>query len=1012
MSPWAMTGLGKHRLKAIAYAIDDDAGATIDVRLLGPVELVCATGATRLGGPRVRALFGLLALRAPAVVSREALIDGIWGVQPPTAAALTLRTHIAHLRRRLAGSGLDGLITTRTTGYALDVPAEWIDARRFEEHLRLGQSALVAGAAADAADQLRTALALWRGEVLAGCDTGAWARAEAARLQELWHFAKEDLLDAQLALGDYAKTIAELESLVARHPLRERLWELLMRALFQAGRRGDALHAYQRARSRLVEELGVEPGPVLRRLESAILAGGGEHLAAPSPPSPRRAQPALPNPLTGLVGREEELAEVCRLLAQHRLVSLTGPGGCGKTRLAVAAARELAPDFGQGAWFIDLTPVTEQGQVAAVVAAALGISDDPVTGPLEMLGEALRSWRCLLVLDNCEHLLDGCAQLTAALLRACPWVRVLATSRQALGLPGEVAFPVPLLSVPPQDNDGFGLDDARRYDAVRLLLERASPQTVRHLTDADAPALAAVCAAVDGLPLALELVATRTEVLTMAEIAARLGDPSLLRVRRYAEHPHHRVLDASIEWSFDLLDVAAQSRFRQLAVFAGGFTLAAAEAVWPAQADAAPGVQTLSELVAKSLVVAERHPAGTRYRLLETLRRWAKDRLYAHPAELAAAGARHAEHYLQLAEEADQNLCGPAMTQWLERLTADHDNLNAAMAFHTQAQDPVPQLRFAVALAQYCRLRGQYRQGRQWVRQALARQGPHSAADSMTVGMAWVNDAMFAFLVSNYGEAQASARRALAIQRARDDHAGACRTLRLLGSVARELADYELSLAHLRDAAALAHDQSAATGILMLTGFTSWLAGDLERAELLLHRAARSYEDIGDPENSASTQVHLAAVAFYRDLPERARELAEEALTTFSKLEIKEGISWALNLLGLVELRLGNPSHAIATLRTSLDLHLSLGDRWRQASLLEHLAEALLASGEAGRAAQLLALSAALRETIGAAVPAIERPAWQRSCAETRARLSTQDFEHASSRGTCATVAGVLAEIS
>ncbi|WP_203908769.1 BTAD domain-containing putative transcriptional regulator [Rhizocola hellebori] len=979
------------------------------------MEFADPTGTMRIGGPRLRTLLGLLGLRAPAVVSREALIDGIWDANPPTAAALTLRTYVAHLRRRLTASSLDGLITTRASGYALNVPPEWVDVRRFEERVRLAGTALAAEAIPQAVAHLKAGLRLWRGDVLADCTTGAWARAEATRLRELWHFATEDLLTAQLKLGDYAAVTSELESLVARHPLRERLWELLMLALSQAGRRGEALNAYRRARARLVDELGVEPGPGLRRLEATILADDSRQQQKPAASATRRAQPALPSPLTRLVGRHAELAEVRAQLTQHRLVTLTGVGGCGKTRMAIAVARELAPGFAHGAWFIDLAPVTEHAQVQAVVAAALGISEGPYLGPLEALTENLRSWQCLLVLDNCEHLLDACAALTATLLSSCPALRVLTTSREALGLPGEVTFPVPLLAVPPLGEGGavpMRLDEVKRYDAVCLLLERSTAQTVRYLTDADAPALAAVCAAVDGLPLALELVATRTEVLTVKEIAARLNEPSLLRVRRYAEHPHHRVLDASIEWSHDLLDMPTQARFRQLAVFAGGFSLAAAEAVWHPQPGERPAVDALSDLVAKSLVVVERQPTGTRYRLLETIRRWAWDRLAECPPERTAARERHAAHVLHEAEQADQGLCGPSMADGLERLAADHDNVRTAMAWYAETPNPLPQLRLAVALARYCQLRGQYRQGQLWIRQALARQHELPAAETVTVGAAWASDAMFSFLVSNYGEAQASAERALEIHRRHDDHAGACRALRLLGSVARERGEYEASLACLQQAAALPCDDFAAAGVLMLSGFTAWLAGDLDQAEQLLDKAYRRYQSSGDSECLASAQIHLAAVAYYRGRNEQARELVDDALTTFSKLEVKEGISWALDLLGLVELRQGKVSSAIGTLRASLDLHLALGDRWRQSSLLDALAQAFVARGEVSRAAELLALAAALRETIGTVVPAIELPAWQATWDAVQERLSEQDLRTARIRGGTATVAGMLAKIS
>jgi predicted ATPase/DNA-binding SARP family transcriptional activator len=931
----------------------------------------------------MRSLFGLLALRAPAVVSQEALVDGLWDADPPPAAKQTLRATMAHLRRQLADSGCNSSITTRAPGYVLNVPAEQIDVTRFEAGVRQAQGA-------GAGTRLQAALSLWRGEVLADCVIGGWARAEATRLHELRHSATEELLAARLAAGEQAAVIAELESLVARYPLRERLWELLMQALAQAGRRGDALSAYQRARSRLVDELGVEPGAGLRHWETTVLSGQSTWHYAPV-----MVPPELPSPLTALIGRSADLAEVRELIQEHRLVTLTGAGGCGKTRLAVAVAHE-ATAFPQGVWFIDLAPVTEPGQVPATVATVFGVSADSPTA----LAESLRAARCLLILDNCEHLLDACAALTASLLRSCPSVRVLATSREALGLPGEISFGVLPLAVPPAGADS--LVQARRYDAVRLLLERSAPQATRHLTDADAPALAAICGAVDGLPLALELAAARTTVLSITQIASRLNDPDLLPVRRYAEHPRHRALDASIGWSYDLLEAQAQQRFRQLSVFAGGFTLASAEAVWQ---DRQNTVDLMSSLVAKSLVVAEHQPAGTRFRLLETIRRWAMDRLALHPQEQRLAQARHAAHFAAEVSSTEQGS--------LDRLTAEHENLRTAMAWHAGEQDPLPQLHFALALAPYCQSQGRYRQGLLWIQDAMARQRRKAGIGQATLGAALACEASFAFLLGDYREAQTRARRALRINQEYGNHPETSRTLRLLSSVARERGDYAGSMRYLDEASTVPGTAAhAARALVKLRGFTALLSNDLTQAQRLLEEALRQYLDADDDENAASARLHLAAVAYYQGRFDQARELAGGALACFSKMDAKDGIAWALNLLGLVQLGQGQISGAIGTLRASLHLHLTLGDRWRQASVLDALAAALLERGEPVTAAELLDLAASLRQAVGVPVPAIERDARQRTHRAVQARLSKSDKHSLGTHKTSTTIVEVLAKFS
>jgi predicted ATPase/DNA-binding SARP family transcriptional activator len=999
----------------VAVPARDDLPTTIDVRLLGPVELTGHDRPIPLGGRRLRTLFGLLALRAPATVSREALIDGVWDSAPPANAAKTLRAHIAYLRRGLAGAGVGALIATRAPGYALDVPSVCVDAHRFEDRVRQGREASAAGAIAASAAHLRSALRLWRGDVLADCSAGEWARAEAIRLHEVRLYATEELLAAELALGDHARVAAELESLVSRHPLRERLWELLMRALFQAGRRADALRAYRRARARLVHELGVEPGPAMRRLEAAILAGdtddtggtgdtrraepprGGVDPADPGEP----AMPAIPVPLTTLIGRSAEVAELIGLLGERRLVTLTGVGGCGKTRLAIAVATGIAASDPDSVRFLDLSPVAHQNFVVGAVAAALGVPGDPAAGPVEAIVRHLRPQRCLLVLDNCEHLVPACARLVEMLLRACPALRVLATTREALGVPGEVAFPVPPLPAPRAAPTG-GLAEVQRYDAVRLLLDRATAATVRDLTDADAPALATVCAGLDGLPLAIELAAARTSVLTVAEIAGRLHDPDLLHANRYPVRPHHRALDATIGWSYDLLDPAARSKFRRLAVFVGGFTLAAAEALWSGRGDRPP-VDVLADLVAKSLVVMERRPTGARFRLLETIRRWAADRLAECRQEEHEARRRHAVHYLALAEEGDRCLRGATVGEWLERLGADHENLRAALAWTAEhALDPATEVRFATALARYCRLRGRYSEGRRWLEDALGRE---PVAPAELLGRAFAATARFAFLLGDYREAEAWAESALEQHRACADHDNTARTLRLLASVARERGGYRRSLARLGAALETPGlDCAAVAAVFQLAGYTAWLAGAPVRAERLLREALHRYQRLADPENVASTSIHLATAAFYRGRLIRARCLAEEAHARLTELDVKEGVGRALHLLGLLDLRQGRPARAVVPLRASLELHRAAGDRWRQASVIEALAAAFLAAGEPVRAAELIGLAVAMRRALGVPVPEAEREAWEATRAGAFTLLPEEEWHAALARGAKARV--------
>ncbi|WP_367127923.1 BTAD domain-containing putative transcriptional regulator [Saccharothrix sp. HUAS TT1] len=1021
----------------------------LEIRVLGPLEVVGPGGPVPIGRPMRRALLGLLALRARQVLSQEALIDGLWDVRPPPSALRGLHSHVAHLRRALDARGLGGLVGTRPPGYVLTVPPDQLDVDRFTRLIKADR----AESPEAAARRLRAALDLWRGDVLVDCALGEWARAEANRLHELRLQVVEELCAADLALGGHRSVGAELEALVVRHPLRERLWELLVLALHRDGRRADALAAYRRARAVLAAELGVRPGPALRRLEALVLAddetaglpitaaggwiggtaprsgtpvtgpgggqsvtgqgggwqdGGGQGGGLPVAGQDGGGQGSgqggggqwvsgVPAPVTGLVGRDVDVAGLVGLLAERRLTTLTGVGGSGKTRLAIAVAEVVARDSAVA--FVDLTATAEPHLLPAAVCEAVGVRENPTPAALV---RALRSRRLLLVLDNCEHLAEACAALLATLLPSCPGLRVLATSIGQLGAAGETVWPVRPLPTP--GPDARTLAELRRYDAVRLFLARAALPAVRDLTDADAPALAAVCAGLDGLPLALELAAARTAVLTVAEIAERLREPGTLRGPAHGR-PHHRALDAALAWSYEALRPASRQRFRQLAVFAGGWALDAAAHVWSESEAAA--VDVLAELEAKSLVVADRRGGRTRYRLLETLRHHAAGRLAAEPDEDRAARDRHAAHYLDRARETDRRLRGPDAAHWLDRLAADHENVRAALARHAARRDP-DELTMAVALARYCRLRGRYAEGRRWLLDALERQTGATAAERAPAVLAV---AFLSYFEGSYAEAARHANAALSSYREDGDTPAAARCLRLLGSIACERGEHVRAGAWYAEALLAYQDTDDDPGqadVLQMTGFNSWLAGALDTAQPLLERALRRYGALDDPENSASVRVHLAFVALHRGQDERARGLAEQALTVFTGLDFPEGAAWALNLLGLVELRAGRAAAALSDLHRSLEAHWQVGDRWRQAGVLDAMAAAHLALGDPTRAAELTGLATALRDDLGVPAPAVDVPSLDQVRAAGVELLGERHWHAAVARGAVLAVPDVV----
>ena len=948
----------------------------VTVCLLGPLEVTGPDGLVRLSGARQRAILALLALCAPDVVSRPRLVDGLWGTDPPPTAVKTLHSHIARIRAALAAVGLGDTLVTKEPGYLLALPPGCLDVAAFQNHLASARRATQAADLDAAATELRAGLALWRGDPLADCPVDGWGQAEVARLHEANAGAVEALAETELALGEHGAVASELERLVVRHPLRERLWELLAIAHHRGGHPAEALRVYRRARTVLIDELGLEPGPRLRRLEVALLAGDTELDSSTAPPArnagvaprpaPERAPEVLPLPGTSLVGRQRELSQVLTLLAGNRLVTLTGPGGCGKTRLATTAMDRLL-DAHQ-AMLVDLTPVRVPELVADAVATALGAPEQPGIDRVDTLVEALADRDLIVVLDNCEHLVRAAAELVARLLARCPTLAILATSREALRLAGEVTYAVPPLATPDPDVPR-PLAELAAYDSVRLFLDRAAEHAGPPFDDDDAGPIATLCAALDGLPLAIELAAARTPVLTPAQIVRRLRDRfGLLTFRGGVASPdHHHALGAALDWSHDLLSEDEANLFARLGVFVGGFSVEGAEAVGPP----ARTLDALTGLVAKSLVRAGRAGASTRFFMLETIAAYAATKLAADPHAEATTRERHAGFFLTWVEEAALDPTGVGFGE----LRVEFENLRAAMGWFAGSTDRTGELRMATALSRYCRLHGHYRAGRQWLAHALARSAEAPAELRVR---ALTGAASLALSECDYEPASGHAARALELATVAGDQGQAGRVLVLLGAVARERADYGTALDHYHAAAAAFHaddDQTGAAYAKQLAGATSWQVGDLDAAGAALTGSLVTLRERGDRRGAASSQAYLGAVALYRGDRREARQLLDQALDTFGEMEFKEGIAWALNLLGLVEHGDGNHDEAARILQASLALHRDLGDRWRQASVLEALAAVACSTGEVDQAAWLLRQADEIRAAIGAPVPSIERAA-------------------------------------
>ncbi|MFI1829979.1 BTAD domain-containing putative transcriptional regulator [Streptomyces sp. NPDC020412] len=707
--------------------------------VLGPLAVWSADGhLVAVPEAKVRMLLAALLTDPRRAIGADRLVDELWGDAPPANPTGSLQTLVSRLRRVLTGAGGRGVVVRRGLGYALE-PADddAVDATRF--------TSLTARARTTRDPHERTAiltgaLELWRGPAFADFADEPFARAAVARLEEQRLLAVEEQAEARIDAGDHRPLAAELGDLVARHPLRERLRAAHMRALYGAGRPSEALDGFQELRRRLDEELGLAPGPELVALQQEILQQDPALLVAPAPAATARPRTNLPAPVTSLVGRADAVDEVRELVRAGRLVTLTGPGGVGKTRLALEVAAKLGTEsagFGDGVWLVELaghafptqtaqaaqTDRTDRGPgpgapydaLAEVVAATLGVRDDAAPAPgarprplVDRLVETLRGQRLLLVLDNCEHVVDAAAGLARALLRGAPDVHVLATSQEPLNVAGERLWPVPPLDLPPAPSAAPDPAELRRSSAVRLFLERAAARSPGFvLTDDNARAVAAICRRLDGIPLALELASTRMRVLGAAELADRLDDRFRLLTGGRRDAPaRQQTLRAMIDWSWELLTASEQLVLRRIAVHSDGCALPAAEAVCAGDGvRPAEVVDLLGRLVDRSLVLVAHEPDGTaRYRLLESVSAYCLERL--RDTEYDRVRRAHAEYYARFAEEADAHLRGAEQQRWLRRLDAEAANVRAALDSACADGDAELMRRLVRAMVWYWFLRG------------------------------------------------------------------------------------------------------------------------------------------------------------------------------------------------------------------------------------------------------------------------------------------------------------------
>jgi predicted ATPase/DNA-binding SARP family transcriptional activator len=1001
------------------------------------------------------ALFKWLLAAPDHRLTRDTACDLFWPDADPASGSANLRVLVYRLRKALGEQEqsclrYDGEILSLLPP-SLSGTADWLDADRFT---RMAHRAL----ASEDLHACRQALTAYDGEYLPEDVYDEWAVRRREELQQLRQALLLHLVTLCRRAGHDEEAEQHLRTLLATDRCHEEAALALMRLHVAGHRPAQAIRVYRRLANALRDELDLEPEDRIQALYRTVSTE--RTTAAPDPALAERSTPTnLPTPLTSFIGRRSEVAAIATLLRGRtadaadgaspdqfppcRLVTLTGVGGCGKTRLALQVADELLDGFQDGIWFVDLAPLNEPSLLGGAVARVLGVRETPDQPLIETIVEALRSKHLLLILDNCEHLIEASASLAITLLQCCPTVYILATSRTRLDVAGEQTWPVPPLS-PPAVGEATAARLARS-EAARLFMDRArahSPDRV--LADQHAACIAQICTRLAGIPLAIELAAARTGVLTVEQIAARLDESlRLLTGGPRTALPRQRTLRATLDWSWNLLEGREQSLLRRLSVFAGGCELTAAERVCAGVGiEVVDVLDLLDGLAGKSLLQVEAQGGEARYGLLETVRRYGLERLKESNEEETIRWA-HTAYFLALAEQAEPYLTGRDQGVWLERLTAQHDNLRAALGWARQYEGRVEGLRLAAALWRFWQARGHLIEGRMWLEGLLSNaiggdpdevvplrarallgagmlawsQADYARAaacyeeslalfsrieDRAGIAQALNNLGNVAWNQDDYGRARELYGVSLRLRRELGDREGMAATLNNLGNlIAVSLGDYGQGTALLEEALALfraAGDRLNSAYLLTNLGVMARNQGDLGRASALQEECLVIQRDLGNTTGVAYALVNLGNLAAAAMDHERAAALHEESKRLFTELADQGGIAHAVTNLADVARRLGNLDRAAALYLESLTLLDAVGHKRGIASCLEGLATVAGTRGDVTRAACLFGAAAALRDAVRAPHSPADRIAYDCAVDVVRTALG-EAFETAWASG-------------
>lgn len=984
---------------------------TLQIQLLGDFSLCYGDMPLRsVNSPRLQSLLTFLLLHRNAPQSRQQIAFQFWADTTEAQARANLRFFLHRLRRELPDADHfletnDSTILWRADApFTLDV-ASFEDALAKAEHLTGDARRLLLEQAAD----------LYRGDLLPDC-YDEWIVPERERLKQLYLDALAQMVRESENQHAYRDAIAYAQRLLRHDPLQEETYQQLMRLHAQNGDRVSALRAFHMCAAVLERELSVEPGPATRALYEELLHTTTRAPAAPPVYAPLEIPGVPPNnlrlALTSFVGRAQEINTVKHLLMTTRLLTLTGMGGTGKTRLALQVGAQLLSSseehsaglqYADGVWWVELAPLTEPDQVVQAVAAALEVREQQLESPTNTLLAHLRSKHALLILDNCEHLIGECAALAHEILRACPYVSMLATSREPLKIEGEKTWAVPPLSLPEHTArptaDSFS--QITQAEAVRLFNERAiSAFPAFELSAHNVAAVIQICRELDGLPLALELAAARVKTLSVKQIAARLDDRfSLLKAGQRRGNARHQSLRTVMDWSFELLTPPERLLFQRLAVFVGGFALEAVEMVC-----AGDGIETyeilelVSLLVDKSLVTVKQSQGEARFYFLDTIREYAQEKLLeSHQAQTVRD--KHTNYYLAFAEHAVVEFEGPALRLWLERMEVEHDNLRTALQRAMELQDTDCALRLVSALGRFWNRRGYLTEGRQLLEATLANT---AAVVSPARASALLRLGELLALQEDNANARLRLEQSLQLWQAMGDKRGMSEVIVDLAHKDFFEGDWSASRRRVDLGLALAREVGDRRGIafaLYRLGHLLMHEGDMSSARARLEESLQLFREIGWKSNVALVLNGLGELARMQGDFDRAARFYRESLSLYQELGDKWRIAVLLNNTGFVSLRRGENITAKTAFSESLKLWRALDAPRLIPESLVGLAGVSAAAGMFPDGVQLLSVATALRDANGLIWEGADRADLEWITAMARGGLDPSEFERAWTQG-------------